>query len=60
MLGRGAGDMKGGLVAMAGAVRALRHSGVRLGADLQLQSVVEEGCTGNGTLLRVKSTRIER
>jgi acetylornithine deacetylase len=48
--GRGAGDMKAGLVAMTGAVRALRRAGVELGGDLQLQSVVEEECTGNGTL----------
>jgi acetylornithine deacetylase len=50
LYGRGAGDMKAGLVAMAGAVRALRALDVRLGAALQLQSVVEEECTGNGTL----------
>jgi acetylornithine deacetylase len=48
--GRGAGDMKAGLVAMTGAVRALRGAGVELLGDLQLQSVVEEECTGNGTL----------
>jgi acetylornithine deacetylase len=48
--GRGAGDMKAGLAAMTGAVRALRRAGVQLGGDLQLQSVVEEECTGNGTL----------
>jgi acetylornithine deacetylase len=50
LYGRGAGDMKAGLVAMTGAVRALRRAGVTLGGDLQLQSVVEEECTGNGTL----------
>ncbi len=50
LYGRGAGDMKAGLVAMTGAVRALRRAGVELGGDLQLQSVVEEECTGNGTL----------
>jgi acetylornithine deacetylase len=48
--GRGAGDMKAGLVAMTGAVRGLRRAGVQLRGDLQLQSVVEEECTGNGTL----------
>jgi acetylornithine deacetylase len=42
--------MKAGLVAMTGAVRALRRGGVELGGDLQLQSVVEEECTGNGAL----------
>lgn len=50
LYGRGAGDMKAGLVAMAGAVRALRACGIRLRGDLHLQSVVEEECTGNGTL----------
>jgi acetylornithine deacetylase len=48
--GRGAGDMKAGLVAIAGAVRALRDAGVELDGDVHLQSVVEEECTGNGTL----------
>ena len=50
LYGRGAGDMKAGLVAMTGAVRALRRAGVTLAGDLQLQSVVEEECTGNGAL----------
>ncbi len=50
LYGRGAGDMKAGLVAMTGAVRALRRAGVQLGGTLQLQSVVEEECTGNGAL----------
>ncbi|HEY8581911.1 MAG TPA: ArgE/DapE family deacylase [Capillimicrobium sp.] len=50
LYGRGAGDMKAGLVAMTGAVRALRRAGVALRGDLQLQSVVEEECTGNGAL----------
>jgi acetylornithine deacetylase len=51
LYGRGAGDMKAGLVAMTGAVRALRRADVELGGDLQLQSVVEEECTGNGALM---------
>jgi acetylornithine deacetylase len=50
LYGRGGGDMKAGLVAMTGAVRALRQLGVELGGDVTLQSVVEEECTGNGTL----------
>ncbi|WP_051223858.1 ArgE/DapE family deacylase [Conexibacter woesei] len=50
LYGRGAGDMKAGLVAMTGAVRALRAAGVQLAGDVTLQSVVEEECTGNGTL----------
>ena len=50
LYGRGAGDMKAGLAAMTGAVRALRASGVRLRGAVQLQSVVEEECTGHGAL----------
>lgn len=48
--GRGAGDMKAGLVAICGAVSALRDAGLTLGGDLHLLSVVEEECTGNGAL----------
>jgi acetylornithine deacetylase len=50
MYGRGAGDMKAGLVAIVGAVRGLRRLGVAPRAPIQLQSVVEEECTGNGAL----------
>ena len=50
LYGRGAGDMKAGLAAMTGAVRALRRSGYAPAADVQLQSVVEEECTGHGAL----------
>ncbi len=48
--GRGAGDMKAGLVAMVGVVRALRALGVTPRGDLTLQSVVEEECGGNGAV----------
>jgi acetylornithine deacetylase len=50
MYGRGAGDMKSGLAAMVGAVRGLRRLGLSPRARIQLQSVVEEECTGNGAL----------
>ncbi len=50
MYGRGAGDMKAGLVAMVGAVKGLQSLGLRPLAPVQLQSVVEEECTGNGAL----------
>ena len=50
MYGRGAGDMKSGLVAMIGAVRGLQRLGLSPRAKVQLQSVVEEECTGNGAL----------
>jgi acetylornithine deacetylase len=50
MYGRGAGDMKSGLAAMVGAVRGLQRLGLAPRARVQLQSVVEEECTGNGAL----------
>ena len=50
MYGRGAGDMKAGLAAMVGAVRGLQRLGLTPRGRVQLQSVVEEECTGNGAL----------
>jgi acetylornithine deacetylase len=50
MHGRGAGDMKSGLAAMVGAVRGLKRLGLEPRAPVQLQSVVEEECTGHGAL----------
>jgi acetylornithine deacetylase len=50
LYGRGAGDMKAGLVAITGAVRALKRAGYAPAAPVQLQSVVEEECTGHGAL----------
>ena len=50
MHGRGAGDMKAGLVACLAALTALRRSGWQPAADVFVQSVVEEECTGNGAL----------
>lgn len=48
--GRGAADMKCGLVAIFGAVRGLRSLGLTPHAPIHLESVVEEECSGNGTL----------
>ena len=50
LYGRGAGDMKAGLVAYVGAVRGLMALGLRPRGRVQLQSVVEEECSGNGAL----------
>lgn len=50
MYGRGAADMKAGVSAMIYAVRALKDMGIALSGDVVLQSVIEEECTGNGTL----------
>ncbi|WP_346899247.1 ArgE/DapE family deacylase [uncultured Roseibium sp.] len=48
LYGRGAGDMKSGLVANIFAVDAIEAAGFRLTAPLQIQSVVDEETTGNG------------
>lgn len=50
MYGRGAGDMKAGLTANLFALDALRSLGYAPAANIHLQSVVEEECTGNGAL----------
>ena len=46
MYGRGAADMKAGVVALLGALRALRD--VSLRGTICVESVIEEECTGNG------------
>src|SRR4051794_15123266 len=53
LYGRGAGDMKAGLVAMTGALRGLMALDLAPRAPVHLQSVVEEECTGNGALMCV-------
>ncbi len=50
MYGRGAMDMKSGVTAYTFAVRALQAAGVALKGDVILQAVIEEECSGNGTL----------
>jgi acetylornithine deacetylase len=50
MYGRGAGDMKAGLVANIIAMKALACAGLAPAGQVQLQAVVEEECTGNGAL----------
>ena len=50
LYGRGAADMKCGLAAIFGAVHGLRDLGLTPHAPVHIQSVVEEECTGNGTL----------
>jgi acetylornithine deacetylase len=54
MHGRGAGDMKAGLTANLYALLALRKIGAQPAANVFLQSVVEEECTGNGALACVQ------
>jgi len=50
MYGRGAADMKGGVAAMILAIEAVRSAGVCLRGNVTLEVVIEEECTGNGTL----------
>ncbi|WP_427306042.1 ArgE/DapE family deacylase [Cupriavidus sp. H39] len=50
LYGRGAADMKAGLVANLFAYDALRAIGYAPAAPIYFQSVVEEECTGNGAL----------
>ncbi len=48
--GRGAGDMKQGVSAAVFALDAIRAAGLEPTADITVQSVTEEECTGNGAL----------
>ena len=50
LYGRGASDMKAGIVAFTMAFKALRALRLEPAAPVYLQSVVEEECTGNGAL----------
>jgi len=50
LYGRGSGDMKAGLVANLFAFDALRAAGLEPMGRIHFESVVEEECTGNGSL----------
>ena len=50
LYGRGAGDMKQGVAAMIFALDAIRTAGFAPAADITVQTVTEEECTGNGAL----------
>ncbi len=50
IVGRGAADDKGDLAAVLMAVKAIKESGVHLGGDLIVESVIGEETDGNGTL----------
>lgn len=51
--GRGSADMKGGLIAGIGAIRAIQAAGARLRGDVMVQSVIAEESGGAGTLAAV-------
>jgi len=48
--GRGAGDMKAGIVSYCMAFAALKRAGLQPAGEVQMHSVIEEECTGNGAL----------
>jgi acetylornithine deacetylase len=50
VFGRGAGDMKAGIVSYCTAFKALRLAGLAPAGPVQMASVIEEECTGNGAL----------
>ena len=50
LYGRGASDMKAGIVAYTMAYKALRSMGLEPASPVYFQSVIEEECTGNGAL----------
>ena len=50
IFGRGAGDMKSGVAAMAYAVHAVEKAGFGFQAPVTIEAVIEEECCGNGAL----------
>jgi len=50
MYGRGAADMKAGIAAAVMAFKAIRLAGLQPAGVVQMASVIEEECTGNGAL----------
>lgn len=48
--GRGADDMKGGIICYLWALKALQDAGFEPASKIILQSPIEEECTGNGAL----------
>lgn len=50
LYGRGGGDMKAGIASCLAALDALGRIGFKPAADVFVQSVIEEECTGNGAL----------
>ncbi len=56
MFGRGAGDMKAGFAMVVLGLKALRqHFAEAHSAPLRVLSVIEEECTGNGTLAALRA-----
>lgn len=59
MYGRGAHDMKSGVGMNLMLARLLNDLDIRLRGDLTLHSVIEEECTGNGSLMAAKRDRAD-
>ncbi len=59
MYGRGAYDMKSGVGINLMLARLLNDLGIQLQGDLTLHSVIEEECTGNGSLMAAKRDRAD-
>jgi len=57
LYGRGAGDMKAGIVCALAAFRALRAQGLQPAGRVGFNAVLEEENTGNGTLASVSALR---
>lgn len=50
LFGRGAGDMQSGVAAMIYAAHSIEHAGYKIEKPLTIHTVVEEECSGNGSL----------
>ena len=48
--GRGSGDMKAGVVCFVMALKGLQKLGFNPASRVHFESVIEEECSGNGTL----------
>lgn len=57
LYGRGAGDMKAGIICALAAFKALQTLGVQPAANVGFNGVLEEENTGNGTLASVSAIR---
>ena len=58
--GRGAGDMKGGIVCALAAFEALRSLGLVPAGTVGFNAVLEEENTGNGTLATLQALQTAR
>ena len=57
VVGRGSGDMKGGVAAMIFAVKAIQKCGIKLKGDVQVETTIEEEDGGIGGVLFLRLVR---